>query len=609
MGERAEFAASLDLRQVDAALEQVRQKSAAAVTANGALATSLTGVERGFAKLSPAMLEVGARVDALRQKQVDLAGALASAGSATQRDAVLVGALRRELEQTTATLNTFGGTQARVAAQGPVWTQNFGALTTGVNATTKGFWSLEGGAKALQQRLAPQAAAISNISATLGENAGQAGKAVAGLGQLAAAYAAGGPLGAGLAATSVGVTLLVQHWDDLIKKQDEALTRSFSGSDGASSLLQKARADVAALHATLSEQGLTQREKNIAAVNREIAGVQAKLDAMRVEGKIWTDNEIAAKKFLETSIEVLRSKQTLAGRTGALADAQGSRPSAAGMPDASGPVRAGEDFWAAQDKAHVAYLDKQDADEERRFDEMMKDREKGLAAMDKAQEKAAAQRAKWDAIELESEKRAWDKKQEIADIAMRKRLRDEEAFATAAMDLTMKAIVDPMRAATSTGLDVFGSYLAMKIKGEENAEEKATAAFMSGIGSQLVGIGTRSLFEGGAKLFNPVTAPIGIAEMAFGGSAIAAGLGLGAAGAAVSHKAAGGSVGVSLPDEERAKRDPGVKPRFEGGGGSRGSGGGGLTIVNNYQVGGPIAEDAARANVDLWRTANRRRMT
>jgi hypothetical protein len=66
--------------------------------------------------------------------------------------------------------------------------------------------SLEGlqkGAQALQQKLAPTAAAISSVAGALGQAGGEAGKVVAGLGQLAAAFGAGGPLGLGIVATTL----------------------------------------------------------------------------------------------------------------------------------------------------------------------------------------------------------------------------------------------------------------------------------------------------------------------------------------------------------------------------------------------------------------------
>ena len=62
--------------------------------------------------------------------------------------------------------------------------------------------------KDLQQKLGPSAAAISSVSNALGASGGAAGQAVNAAGQLAAAFAAGGPLGLALASTTIAVDML-----------------------------------------------------------------------------------------------------------------------------------------------------------------------------------------------------------------------------------------------------------------------------------------------------------------------------------------------------------------------------------------------------------------
>lgn len=191
-----------------------------------------------------------------------------------------------------------------------------------------------------------------------------------------------------------------------------------------------------------------------------------------------------------------------------------------------------------------------------------------------------------------------DAKDEIEDASIQRRIAANILYNETISALGQQALGEA-QAAASMGLGVFQGYLAAKIAGEEHAEEKATAAFMQGIGNQLVGIGTRSLFEGGAKLFNPVTAPIGIAEMVFGGSAIAAGLGLGAAGASVSA----GIPGEPKADS-KASTDRGVNGRRGAGGGA--TEGGGIVVNISYSAAGPMPEQTGREVQDALNALRRR---
>jgi hypothetical protein len=154
--------------------------------------------------------------------------------------------------------------------------------------------------------------------------------------------------------------------------------------------------------------------------------------------------------------------------------------------------------------------------------------------------------------------------------------------------------------ATTTMIGASEDYFKAKIEGAENAEMIAAAAVLSGIGDQLVGLGTKYLFEGaGMSLLGD---PRGPAMLGLGGLTIAAGVGMGAGSAAISHTAAGGTIGKALPDD-KATKDPGASPRSSGGGG-----GGGPLIVNvAYGAGGPLPEDIAREIHKVTSSGNRRR--
>jgi hypothetical protein len=154
--------------------------------------------------------------------------------------------------------------------------------------------------------------------------------------------------------------------------------------------------------------------------------------------------------------------------------------------------------------------------------------------------------------------------------------------------------------ATTTLIGASEDYFKAKIEGAENAEMIAAAAVLSGIGDQLVGLGTKYLFEGaGMSILGD---PRGPAMLGLGGLTIAAGVGMGAGSAAISHTAAGGTVGKALPDD-KATKDPGASPRSSGGSGS-----GGPLIVNvAYGAGGPLPEDIAREIHKVTSSGNRRR--
>lgn len=157
---------------------------------------------------------------------------------------------------------------------------------------------------------------------------------------------------------------------------------------------------------------------------------------------------------------------------------------------------------------------------------------------------------------------------------------------------------------TSTLINVSQDYFKAKIEGSEHAEEMAAAAFLSGVGDQLVGLGTKNLFEGAGLLIMSAGAdPRGYAMTGLGAAAIAAGIGMGAGSAAISHQAAGGTVGKPLEDKKAAK-DRGASPR----GGSGGGGGSGGLVVNvSYGAGGPLPEDIAREIDKVVKSNDRRR--
>lgn len=124
--------------------------------------------------------------------------------------------------------------------------------------------------------------------------------------------------------------------------------------------------------------------------------------------------------------------------------------------------------------------------------------------------------------------------------------------------------------------------------GQEHAAERATAAFLTATGSQLVGIGTKAVIEGAIISSNPLTPGAGLPMMGLGALAIGTGITMGAGGAAIT---------ANLPDSSASR--PMLDRSVNGGsrgGGSRDSGGGGpIVYVQNFGVAGPSPDEAARA--------------
>jgi hypothetical protein len=236
----------------------------------------------------------------------------------------------------------------------------------------------------------------------------------------------------------------------------------------------------------------------------------------------------------------------------------------------------------------------------------LKDEEDQLRDMRKAARKREEDERKQDAKALVKETRDLEReKNKAAKEAARERERiaKEEAKAKAEAEKQFtQMFISAGQQAAATALSTSQDYIEAKIKGEKDAEQKAVASFLSATGQQLVGSGTRAIFEGLIMSSNPLTPGMGAGMIATGAAAIAVGMGMGAGGAAMAHTAAGGTVGSPLP-EKSASRDRGASPRSSSGGGS----GGPLVINVSYGVGGPLPEDTAREIAKVMRTGDRRR--
>jgi hypothetical protein len=164
-------------------------------------------------------------------------------------------------------------------------------------------------------------------------------------------------------------------------------------------------------------------------------------------------------------------------------------------------------------------------------------------------------------------------------------------------DLYKSTYEDAATGAFTSAVGAANDYFIMLAKGEEHAAEKATAAFLSGVGNQIVGLGTKAVIEG--ALMNLALPGTGIPLMAGGAAAIGVGIGMGAGGAALGASIpSGSSSGGSL--------DRGVNSGGAGGSSGGGGNGGPHVEVHNYGVYSPTPEGTSRATTDALRRAQRR---
>lgn len=162
--------------------------------------------------------------------------------------------------------------------------------------------------------------------------------------------------------------------------------------------------------------------------------------------------------------------------------------------------------------------------------------------------------------------------------------------------------VDALGGALGNATGALNTFFVGMATGQKHAAEEATAAFLTGTGNQLVGIGTKAILEGAIISANPLTPGAGIGMIGLGAAAIGVGIGMGAGGAAIS---------AAIPRDggtEKARRDRGIDAPRSGSASGSGAPSGGLTVNHYYAVGGPLAEDSARATVDLFKVAQRRRL-
>jgi hypothetical protein len=513
------------------------------------------------------------------------------------------------------------------------------------NTTSGRLDAMQKSAKGLQEKMGPAAAAISGVASALGQTGGEAAKVVAGVGQMAAAFGAGGPF----AVAVVGGTLLL---DEYLRVQKETTTNLAVGSAALANYGKTMRDQTTAATIELTAK-LREARKEIAEFGKtqgELDVIQAKATVRDTESRLENlDKSIERRKAM--TFELIEESRRL-GMSGAERDELNRRQrenndliakeearraelsvALKTQSDATrGLIQAQSELDKLQAKAAAskkpqAASDKQDADREQIFARTLSEimdpfGQATMVAADDLTVISHAVTATTDEIErMNAEFLGADDAAMVLSgaIAMTsdeiERMNAEflDAKETAfdwsgmwsdAVDSVADSFGDLQSVATgalSTLTAGTQQYLDDVITGQENAEAALATMLMRTAGQALIGSGIDLGGRAVVSAFTPGLQPLAAAQGAAAAGLIASGVALGGTATGIEHMAAGGQIGRPLPDKKSAT-DRGASPRS-----SRGGGDGGPLVINiSYGVGGPLPEDTAREIARVQRTGNRR---
>jgi hypothetical protein len=432
----------------------------------------------------------------------------------------------------------------------------------------------------LQQRVAKlpdvlgkQAAAISLVSSSLADQNGWVGKAVAGAGQMAAAYGAGGPFALALVGGLALVSAFTSHLEKLNREQDEAIASLYGPVEAAIEQRKKAERDIAELRRDAAGPETTRQA--FERVQGEIDGVEKQIQALiasRNALKIGTSGYDEARQQhqlqiqqLQATIELLEIKQNLE---------QGKAAKGTTLPKASGT--------SAKPEATV----------ELNINDLYGDSPENLQAF--VDRETARDEILQEGIELTKarEKEKFEILERMEQDAEKERLRIAEKAAQDREALRMSEVAQMQGYANlATGIVASaGTQLVADLVGQqEQALERFGVSVMAQAGQALVSYGAQAIGRGILEMSSPATAPLAAASFAAGGVLLGAGIGLGGVAGGLGTLM-GGSSGSPGPSER------GVSSGFSGGA-TGGSGGTNITIVYGG-ASGPTADHAARAVSD-----------
>lgn len=488
----------------------------------------------------------------------------------------------------------------------------------------------------IQKRVQPAAAAISSVSSALGTMNGEAGKAVAAIGNVTAAFAAGGPYAAALAAGVVAVDALSQSWEKQLQRQDAVIASVFNVSQAYIRALNEARQRATSARAEFKEAArggreLTpdERKKELEAeAAGRIAAAEAAVEQAKAQVDINKAQEVSlalemtfsqARSLLEkqrtSNIRIAEralevEKTTLQTRINAI--------SVSTIMAKKAEEEAAQNEYLAEQINAVATATKATgrADGKKTGDASLtflgqwkKEREAGLAAQ---REQEAD-----DALEADISRMA-DAAKATRDFEQLKTeitrdYSDERGQIIAEEAEKQKAVIEQrnsMLAATAMGMastlaSASEQLLTDIITGQEHATERFAAFIMQQAGQALISNGVQLIGEGTKNLL--IGNPMAAGQFVGAASLIGMGVSLGGIATGVTHAAAGGKFGQKVPEKSTSDRssDPGARARPSSGRMGGDSGGQAITIIYGG-ISGPSADDGARALRRASRRADKR---
>jgi hypothetical protein len=408
---------------------------------------------------------------------------------------------------------------------------------------------------------------------------------VAGAGQLAAAYGAGGPFAVALVGGMALIQGVTDHFED--------------------ARLEAERLDDVKFHKMTD--GIVKLSKAVQDIKTETQGLMRELDP---EGAKVQDLFAVAEESMKLRADANRlSNQSMAAdKVIAFADRQRMRKEADLMIEKADAL-----------EAKVEVMNKLiERDKPKSGGGMARTTEArpGLGVRFLSSEAGAAERTRGLAIDAEIANDAWVNALKIESAAREEQARmDKQATDDARRQAEERAKIaqdeaaQKIEAAESQAAFVTGqlrqtsSVIAQSAVAAAKGQEDAGAILLQGLAQQAGDLitlkGAESAATGLAQLFTGN--PAGAVPLAGGLALIAAGQAIAVGGAEVAASMVSSAAKTPSPDRS-ASRDRGASP----GRGGSGSGGGPLVVNVAYGVGGPLPEDTAREISKAVNTGRRR---
>ena len=436
--------------------------------------------------------------------------------------------------------------------------------------------------------LGKQAAAISLVSSSMEGQNGEVGKLVAGAGQLAAAFGAGGPYGLALVATMGLVAKLTEYWEAQNAAEEAAIALKYAAIDAASAEKNRLQTDLVALRRTADPEAAVKADRESAVAKIEslraqtaglrIAAMQygvSKEDATTMNAKVGLQKDQLA--LLEEELTLRDKIAAKAAKPVGAGDAP-KKPKAARS--AKGDSLRDSDAAARmQENADLAQ-------------NLIDEASRAQAAINEIENEAIAKRDKRDQL-------AEDKAEDAADAAIKraKRIADNnEAFAVQNGEqrkAANAALLAAEQGFADAAIGIFASsttqLMTDVIGGQEKALERMGANILSQAGTFVVGEGIKVASLGAGRLLGGD--PTGAIPLAGGLALVGLGASMGGAGAAWATQLGGGGAGGG--DRGPSSRGVPSGPATVGNGSTSNN----VTIVY-AGASGPTADHGARAVTD-----------